>query len=245
MALKDETHASNRLVSATDAAVVVSLGLAFLYALGLVYWESFLRHFGLSLRIVEVRLEEVLATTWMFVSIFPLSYGAIRVAMLQSSRTEGLQLPIYPIILLPTFLVASFIPILLDGFGWKKWAATAALVGIGSSLAVVFRKRTISLSRFGASMEQRAAWVMVVIGVSFLAYQGLGRVHAIEYSRARMGTLVSVDFKEPSRQLRDLVVIARRDSLLFAVDPVLWPKDGSVVVLQQPDIAQLSVKRSP
>ena len=58
-----------------DYATIITLSGVFLYQLGWVYWESYLRNLGINNSFIDIPIEKIISTTWTFVVLVLIGFS--------------------------------------------------------------------------------------------------------------------------------------------------------------------------
>jgi hypothetical protein len=213
-----------------DAAVLLTLGSALLYALGWTYWTSFLGYYGLSMQFVELTFDRVLSTTW-FIG-FALITQVFQVLALSGKQANLARLSV------SAQSVTMLTGCLLLGVGWALtpiwWHRALLMLGCLALVGLSFGiEKRFELGRWlvGSDKDIRLVIVAVLVVFSLLVcgYWGMGYMHAKFYADGKGGTTMTLRLEGEWQPPPGLILLVRSSGMLAFVDPHVWPKSGAVI----------------
>jgi hypothetical protein len=207
-----------------DAAVVLSLASAALYALGGAYWYAFFAYFGLSVDVVGLTFQQVLSTTWWLAlglgwllwQTLGIDLGTIRGVKEPALRIDQIELRTDRLMVLVAVTVAGVAVQLLRLPWWRYAVVSIGVVLIGSTI-LRFVPEKIPIGRFfrlDRSSGRLLAGVLVMFVLGGL-YAGLGRWQAILAARGEVGTCITIETSTGPSPPPHLLLLTRSSGFFF------------------------------
>lgn len=231
-----------------DAALILSLASAGLYALGFTYWRQFFGYFGIAADFIDVDVTRILATTWpLVVLLIPLFPDGFLVELMDADSSESIVIPGYVV---PTWVAAliAYVAMLAADMtlGWSI-LMFLSVMSVALVVTIALRRYLRAPLRIGAFLHASRAARVLVLSFAFLlfmlTYAVVGGVHGARVAEGAGGSRITLVLDSEPQPPAQLILIAHMKETYFLCVPTPSGQRPQILVVPDSRVLRATLDR--
>lgn len=226
-----------------DFAILLSLGIGYIYLMSWIYWDSYYSFFGIPESALNISFMNIILSAW---SSLVIMFAFIIIVLDNSGKRinsiEDISISLHPIILLLFLIIVYSIQPFLDGL-WIRIGIIFSLLVIYIFIKIFSKDRIFEIGRAVKDNHGKIFIAIALLMLSIVTTKIYANVLARSVAKGVFGNNINLQLKDSDVVFKDYVLISNMGGKYYICEEIENNDKPSTFVINEDDVILVELNK--